>query len=369
MRAVALLPLPLLAAADFPVPTAFPDFSWDRVPVFIHGCEGSGALNDSQLALLAKFPIVTIEKGQGQDTPGPAEPKMAAAAAQYRAVRPGGWVIAYLNAILDWEMFGLHEQFAARPELWLRNASGDPVRMPGDNHFPQPKEGMLTFDHSQRATRDLFVSECVNFTRPAGGGFDGCFIDRADYALAVQGKLRSTYGMTNESVQALIEGQELLMAELQDAVGSDHMVIAKDKGKTAGFKDIRFSNTLFLTDSFCSGKMAECSEELHAARDAAKRGQMVQAHGQGGYNDEANFNFTLAAFLCFAEEHSHYSYSEGWYFSGVHWWEQWDRPLGAPLGDAVVNGTGAKESWRRSFAGGAVAWVDLAEHKGRVDWP
>lgn len=41
--------------------------------VFIHGCKREGLLNASELALAAKFPILTVEKGQGEDLPGYAE--------------------------------------------------------------------------------------------------------------------------------------------------------------------------------------------------------------------------------------------------------------------------------------------------------
>lgn len=44
---------------------AWPRFSWDTVPVFYHSCNFSGPFSDHAIEIMAKFPMVTIEKGQG----------------------------------------------------------------------------------------------------------------------------------------------------------------------------------------------------------------------------------------------------------------------------------------------------------------
>ena len=64
------------AALDhYPVPTALPPHSWDSVgrKLFIHGCKKEGLFNSSELALAAKYPLLTVEKGQGLELPGFAE--------------------------------------------------------------------------------------------------------------------------------------------------------------------------------------------------------------------------------------------------------------------------------------------------------
>ena len=42
-----------------------PKFSWDTMPVFIHGSNQSGPINAEAIHLMAKFPLVTVEKFQG----------------------------------------------------------------------------------------------------------------------------------------------------------------------------------------------------------------------------------------------------------------------------------------------------------------
>ena len=66
MAAAALLiPAALLAVASAAPPCQTckgPKFSWDTMPVFIHGSNQSGPINQDAIALMAKYPLVTVEK-------------------------------------------------------------------------------------------------------------------------------------------------------------------------------------------------------------------------------------------------------------------------------------------------------------------
>ena len=156
------------SASAFPVPAALPPHGWGTVgdKLFIHGCKADGLFNASELALAARFGLLTVEKGQGLALPGFADAKMAAIAAQWKAARreasrPDGWALFYLNAHFDWPFFALHAQMEAHPG-WpqqLRGAlSGEPCLGHGDRTFPQPAEGMLLFNHSTKAVRTAFIN-------------------------------------------------------------------------------------------------------------------------------------------------------------------------------------------------------------------
>ena len=261
----ALLALPAAAAGveapppAGPLPTALPPHSWDTVgqKVFIHGCKAEGLLSAEELAVAAKFPLLTVEKGQGEALPGFAEDKMAALSRQYHSARPDGWSLFYLNAKFDWNMYRMHETMLAHPDYWLRNAS-DPGRGPcrcrGDPTFPQPPDGMLVFNTSSEAMREMFVGVCANATTRAGGGFSGCFIDsaatwRGQHAV----KMGAECGLSGAEVGRLSEGSQRLLSELQTAVTSSRLIVAKDGG--GDYSDTEWANTLFLSDTYCS----ECS--------------------------------------------------------------------------------------------------------------
>ena len=49
-------------------------------------CKPGGLFNDTELKFLTRFPIVTIEKGQGVNETGYAEDKMIAAAKQIKVI-------------------------------------------------------------------------------------------------------------------------------------------------------------------------------------------------------------------------------------------------------------------------------------------
>lgn len=42
-----------------------PAFTWETLPIFFHGSNASGPVNPGALALMARFPLVTVEKFQG----------------------------------------------------------------------------------------------------------------------------------------------------------------------------------------------------------------------------------------------------------------------------------------------------------------
>lgn len=69
-------------------------------------------------------------------------------------------------------MYRLHEEMLQHPEHWNYDAQGAPIRVPGDGSFPQPKEGMLTFNFSTQANRDFWANACINMTKVWGAMMD-----------------------------------------------------------------------------------------------------------------------------------------------------------------------------------------------------
>jgi len=112
-----------------------PPFSWDTVPVYSHMCNKSGPFDAGTVQQLARFPIVTVEKGQAVDDEGWAEDKIVAALKQVREVNPKVHTVMYLNSVLSWEQYHLSTVIASDPKYQLLNSSGLPVRMHGDRSF------------------------------------------------------------------------------------------------------------------------------------------------------------------------------------------------------------------------------------------
>ena len=106
-----------------------PKFSWDTVPLFIHMCNASGPFNEATAKYIARFPLVTIEKGQGYNsTVYPyntthAENKIADACAQIKGINSSIICIMYTNSGLDWQFYQLHNKMVANPSMWLNDSN------------------------------------------------------------------------------------------------------------------------------------------------------------------------------------------------------------------------------------------------------
>ena len=76
-----------------------------------------------------------------------------------------------------------------------------------------------------------------------------------------------------------------------------------------------------------------------------------------------NISFPLAAFLVGAQRYSYFIYSWGYRIDDgcMDWYPEFDKPLGKPLGDAVING------WElsREFEHVSV-WVNLETKEAKI---
>ena len=85
-----------------------PSFSWDTVGSmsFFHSCNESGLFSDEALDTIAKFPFVTVEKGQGyNDGSGDyAETKIVAQLKAVKDRNPNISTVFYMNSVLSWSV-------------------------------------------------------------------------------------------------------------------------------------------------------------------------------------------------------------------------------------------------------------------------
>ena len=181
-----------------------------------------------------------------------------------------------------------------------------------------------------------------------------------------------------------------MLADLQAAVGDGKLVVAKDGG-SGGSEEL--VNSVFPMDTFCScytcndadwagGEVrrgltyaATCQAQIQEARRLSRRGQVSLLHGQVNAESVGNatslaadFEFTLAAFLVVASPTAFFGYSQGWYYSGTTWHDEFDKPLGRPLSDARQGAGGANMTWTRSFESGTHVTLDVLNHKASIVW-
>ena len=81
-----------------------------------------------------------------------------------------------------------------------------------------------------------------------------------------------------------------------------------------------------------------------------------------------DFDFSLAAFLVAASPTAFFGYSQGWYYSGTRWHDQYDKNLGAPRGPASRGAGEANMTWTRAFESGTTVEIDVAHHTATIHW-
>jgi hypothetical protein len=84
-----------------------PKFSWDTVGnmTFFHSCNETGPFSPEALQVIVKFPMVTIEKGQGfhdSSVSTFAEPKIIDELRRVKALDSSICTVFYMNSVLSW---------------------------------------------------------------------------------------------------------------------------------------------------------------------------------------------------------------------------------------------------------------------------
>jgi len=358
-----------------------PKHSWDTLSSmsFIHLCNETGLFSDRAMDTIAKFPLVTIEKGQGfNDTncsqygPGVkfpcAEEKIVEQCKAIKERDPTIATVFYYNAVLSWYFYNMDVVMQSTPAYQLKDSySGKAVHAPGDRHFDPPAAGMLVFDHSKQEARQYWISACINATK--SGYVDGCFSDSSSV------DTHKTAAHLNDADHAAFEfGKVQSMTELTEFFGghagepydgSDGVLIAKYPNQS-GINAVQIE--FFTPDE------AGIAELM----DGVSRGYLMQAHAGvddaasiAGCNNLPRMTTLVAAFLIAAGDNSYFG-TGPWISPGIddveqRWCAQlFDRPIGKPLGNATKQA--GTSLWTRSFASGTNVTLDTRAEVGTIIW-
>ena len=347
---VRLLWVPLIHAAVLQWCSAtLPEFSWDTVPVFFHSSNTSGPYSLEALRVIAKYPMVTIEKWQGFDIKGmDDEDDMVLTMRAVKNINPKVATYFYMNSWKDRpEMTRMNREFMEHPDWALRDVEGNKVKN---------QQGFYIFDQSNEEVQKWWLNICLNATKAADG--DGCFCDSSQHT-----------DMTNESFAKNVspekkrlwdEGLLNLTRDVQAALGDDKLLIGKvpDQPYVKSVQIEMFhANNASINNLMLGVEMGKVIQAHVALTDLKHIG------GCAG-----NIADHLAAFLIAAGKYSYYGCGE-WNTTGnsteaFAWRPEYDKPLGAPLGPA-----GYKSGvWKREFAKGTQVTFDTATNKGTIQW-
>jgi dienelactone hydrolase len=349
---------------------AFPGFNWDRVPLYIHFGQRTGALTDAQVAFLAsRSRFITLEKSHGIAVHGSTEKGIADTARRLKRCNPEVKVLFYFNAFINWPGYDAFKTY--RPEWTLRTADGRVVTHPSATPRPDPSNAEFR----------AWWSEVVAAAHRAAP-LNGVFVDALPQALS-PGLARE---VGDAKAKAIVQGLREMIALTKRKLGPGPCIIANGL-RTTSFREVLDWEGIDYVmiehfGGFATDGPADIKADLDSIALAAAKGKGVIIKGWPGFNWRDNemmkrpqsalldlarerITFPLACFLIGAQPGSWFGYSWG-YTEGtgsLESYPEFERRLGPPKGHAAWNGLTAT----REFTHASV-WVDLAAKQARIDW-
>jgi len=239
------------------------------------------------------------------------------------------------------------------------------VREGGDKTFqPQPKDGMLVFNHALPAVRSFWQGVC--YAAVASGVVDGCFSDSS------QPDSHGTAKRLNATDRAAYEaGKVQTMSEVTahfgGAAGAPYPASAS--GVLIGKKPDQAGINAFQIEMFRADE-----SQIVVLQQGVAQGYLVQAHvavyEASGKCGCACLESDVAAFLIGAGQFSYFGFG-AWISPDLadvqrRWCpELFERPLGTPLANGTRDAGGV---WRRSFASGTNVTFFGKNGTGVIDW-
>ncbi len=347
----------------------FPPFRWEHVPVYAHVGKTSGDFTPEQLDFLAKhFDFITIEKHQASHQHGSTEDGFVVAIREIKKRNPQAKVLFYWNASLDTSSkrggYKAMETFPA--DGFLKDSAGDPVLR---------RKTVPNYDLTRQDVRDWWSDAAAKAVTEYGA--DGIFADAMGQDQAK--------GLDEKKVAELVAARVALLEETRRKIGPDKLIIYNGLLKDDPRKLLHFADGAMI-ESFGHPKYGDSKEALtasfEATRAAARDGKIVLLKGWPGFTfresetmrkpraelesrAKERLTFPLAWFLVAAETNSYFCYTWGYreHHGTFDWYPEFDKPLGAPKGEAVRDGW----KYRREFEHASVS-VDLEQKTARIEW-
>jgi len=341
-----------------------PEHSWDTLPVAWHSSFPHGDFGDADVAILAKYAMVTFEKYQNYATIPAAshtsgetcmngtdlsqcgcceEDFIVRNARAVKAKNPKTMTIAYMNSIISYPWYRANIEFVSNSSYWLRDINGTLLNNLGHD----PVETWYTWDWTVPAVGDIWLQACTNMTKT--GGIDGCFVDGCN---------QSPGPLAREKREGYMANKRAVLANTQAKVPGV-MVCGSGGTSMPGLLGSQVQNW------GRGGNYAE--HEIPMILQAAQEGIVFQAHAACDSQDPSDplEQTKLAAFLVGAGKYAYYMCG-GWAGPGnLTWPALYDLPLGEPLSNATLDSEGM---YRRSFSAGTNVTFDTKTNKGTIQW-
>jgi len=367
-----------------------PYFSWDTLPVYAHmAARTAGGLSNDIVQFVATHPFSLLVLDKSEDLDGVpvgagGENKLAATARRIKAVNPDMPVIFYQNTVKDvpyYDLFCRTRHFTLKNKHTLVNlaAHGEyPRRSDCTTTNTTTVSGKLTqsdempvYDLANPAMIAAYEDQLARIASYSFGSaslFSGIFLDLAEKSAATYSKETPTWiGLPASVVANWDDGHANVMRASADAFA---FALANNKNFNAGANRLARSYEKFMF--FDVTGMSMYDSVLDLIQQAAK-GRTLFANtnpcGPSTINGKAlTFNLggtktatyvraiSMAGFLAGACRNSYYACAHGYMVDAngypTCWLDEYNYPLGAPLGAAKHLSVDTADYFYRKFASG-----------------
>ena len=366
-------------AADVATNSRLPEFSWDRIPLYMH-IRKATSYTDEEIVFLARFPLITFEKANGHQDHGSVEKGTLVAARAVKKVNPKAKILYYRNVFVHYGGYAANEGLERIPGALLEDEKGNTKLV--RNRVP-------AYDLSNSDLRTWWVDACKNLT--VAPAIDGIFLDGNVRAL-VPGYLARQIGARKK--ERTTDGYHLMMKQTREDIGPNELMIAnllRARFANAGLEYLDYFDGSYLEGFFHN--VGDASYEDYVAKGigamqkAARQGKIIafssalalpantstmgidEGHAtvESDAQARAALAYPLAVFLICAEKYSYFRVHEGYSANEDNRWMRWfpeyDKSLGPPKGPAVKDGL----VYTRSFDHADV-WLDIGKREGKIVW-
>lgn len=359
----------LAALAAAAAPSGFPEFNWDRTPVYGHLGKSPDDFTPAELDFLAgHFDFITIEKGQAVRKYGQTEEGIYEAARQLKRRNPRMKVLFYWNTLLDYPLYKARER--VKPEWHLKDRHGRPALKSGT--IPR-------YDLTIEDVREWWSDVAAEAMKKAP--LDGIF---ADALLQTTGSGMAAIAGAEKTAR-MRDGLEAMLSLTRRKIGEDKIILANDLRGASGREYLDWDVSGGVIEHFGAFQTADAASmaaDMETLGIGSRKSKIVVLKAWPGFTwldaemmkrpqeelaalARERITFPLACFLCGAQRDSYFCYS--WGYREMHGtleaYPELARPLGPPKGKAVREGF----IYRREFQHASVR-VDLAQKSAKIDW-
>jgi len=342
-----------------------PEFSWDTMPLYMHVWKQT-SYTEAEIEFLAKFPLLTLEKAQGQKE-GTVQEGTLKAARAIKEVNPKSKILYYKNIVIDWNS-GVSKELKTIPGGYLQALDGV---YPVVNSNSKAK----FFDISKEEVRQWWIKDAKSMlTDPS---IDGVFID-ANIKVLIGGYFGKGKKLGDAKSEALIDGYHKLLTGINNEFRDDNIILAnilRARFENAGLEYMEyFDGSYFEAFEHNVGGVSKPDyvvKGIEAGQKSAQNGKILAftaglgkalAKDSSGIGlDEARekldsfdhvqkrLDYLMAIFLTMAEKYSYFFPTDGYGVTTdrkgnqrnrtwMYTFPAFNNRLGTPKGPAKRNG-------------------------------